>query len=419
MIENTENDIINIWFGDLSKPLVSVCVITYNHEPYISETLDSILRQKTNFPFEIIIDDDCSTDKTQNIINQYTDKYPNIINANLRKQNVGVIYNEITSLQRTKGQYIAICEGDDKWLSEHKLQHQIDAMRNHSNCAMSFHPVRLDFCGNISQEFMDDYIKKSHNILSKTEEGYVFSDYSKGEKIFSAEEIIKGGGGFIATSSLIFSREVIDRYSEMIKEKVTEVNGEFIDYYLQILSSVKGGALFLPETMSTYLLHQKGVWTSRLIQKDMEWLSRSELGMTHVLNALDEVLDLKYHETFLGVYTEILQKIFGRKTIPLEQRIEMLKREFDYLDPSQIMKLQQLMINELLEKMQAPGTINLSHEQIDVLRDVSLAIEKLNIQYAYDLINMAHSARPKAPFLKQKMEEFEERVEILKTTNTL
>ena len=93
MIDKTEQEVMKNWKGDTEIPLLSICTISYNHEKYIAEALDSFLIQETDFPFEIVIDDDCSPDGTANIIEQYIEKYPNIINANLRKINVGMMKN--------------------------------------------------------------------------------------------------------------------------------------------------------------------------------------------------------------------------------------------------------------------------------------------------------------------------------------
>ena len=116
MIERTEQEIMQNWKGDNSVPLVSICTITYNHKKYIAEALDSFLMQKTNFPFEIVVDDDCSPDNTSEVIKKYRKKFPNIIKANLREETIGMIPNFIENMKRAKGKYIALCEGDYYWI---------------------------------------------------------------------------------------------------------------------------------------------------------------------------------------------------------------------------------------------------------------------------------------------------------------
>lgn len=136
MIGITEEEVMTYWRGDVSKPLVSICSITYNHEKYIAEALDGILNQKTNFPFEIILDDDCSSDNNALIIKKYVEKFPKIIKANLRKINVGMKTNVIENLKRAQGKYIALCEGDDFWIDELKLQKQVDFLEENPDYAL-------------------------------------------------------------------------------------------------------------------------------------------------------------------------------------------------------------------------------------------------------------------------------------------
>lgn len=115
----------------IQLPIVSVAVITYNMAGYLSQLLDSILVQKVNFPYEIIIDDDCSPDNTRELLYQYKEKYPDKIVLSLRDKNVGGSRNMYGVMQQCRGKYIAILEGDDYWDDETKLQYQYDFMESH------------------------------------------------------------------------------------------------------------------------------------------------------------------------------------------------------------------------------------------------------------------------------------------------
>jgi glycosyltransferase involved in cell wall biosynthesis len=101
-----------------NNPKVSIISTTYNHEKYIRAALDGFIAQKTNFSFEVIIADDHSKDKTPKIIQEYADKYPHLIKTIIRSKNMGVVANMVDVLQRARGKYIAICEGDDFWTDE-------------------------------------------------------------------------------------------------------------------------------------------------------------------------------------------------------------------------------------------------------------------------------------------------------------
>lgn len=106
--------------------LVSVVMITYNHEKYISKAIESVLMQKTSFRYELLIGDDASKDKTPEIIRGYKEQNPEIIKIKLRKRNVGGTRNSYELFMNAKGKYIAILEGDDYWTDELKLQKQFD-----------------------------------------------------------------------------------------------------------------------------------------------------------------------------------------------------------------------------------------------------------------------------------------------------
>ena len=122
-------------------PLVSICTTTYQHEAYLAKTLDSFLNQKTSFPIEILVHDDCSRDGTPEILRDYAQRYPEIIKPlfeekNQYSQNVPI--NETFNFPRARGKYIALCEGDDCWTDERKLQLQADYMEAHPDCTFCF-----------------------------------------------------------------------------------------------------------------------------------------------------------------------------------------------------------------------------------------------------------------------------------------
>lgn len=112
----------------MENPLVSICCISYNHERFIKDALDGFLMQKTNFPFEIVISDDCSKDGTHDIIKEYVQKYPDIIRDISPEHNLGAFDNGIYVQERANGKYIALCEGDDYWTDPYKLQKQFDIL---------------------------------------------------------------------------------------------------------------------------------------------------------------------------------------------------------------------------------------------------------------------------------------------------
>ena len=171
---------------------VSICCITYNQEAYIRDALEGFVNQKTNFKYEVLIHDDASTDRTAEIIREYQEKYPDMIKPIL--QTVNQYSLGLTSVSGTwnfpravknGSKYIAMCEGDDYWICEDKLQRQVDYMDAHPECALCFHSAKVEVQGNaVTDRMMRPYPK---------------------ERIVTSEEIIDKTSGY-ATASLMFYR---------------------------------------------------------------------------------------------------------------------------------------------------------------------------------------------------------------------
>jgi glycosyltransferase involved in cell wall biosynthesis len=129
----------------MDKPLVSIVTITYNHEPWIPMAIEGVLMQKVSFPIEYIIAEDCSTDGTRKICEQYAQKYPDIIKLLPSDKNYGAVENEHRAFVAAKGKYIATCEGDDYWTDPLKLQKQVDFLEAHSDYSVTFHRYKKYF----------------------------------------------------------------------------------------------------------------------------------------------------------------------------------------------------------------------------------------------------------------------------------
>jgi glycosyltransferase involved in cell wall biosynthesis len=123
--------------------MVSVFCVTYNHEGYIAETIDGFLSQVTDFAFEIIIGEDCSKDRTLEIVNDYAERYPNLIKVISGPQNVGPGENFNRTLNAAQGKYVAYCEGDDYWIDPYKLKKQVDFLEQHSDYGMVFTDTKI------------------------------------------------------------------------------------------------------------------------------------------------------------------------------------------------------------------------------------------------------------------------------------
>lgn len=120
-------------------PLLSVLCITYNHEKYIAQALDSFLMQETTFPVEIVVGEDCSSDNTLSVVEGYRNKFPEIIKVIASQSNGGAVENFRRTLKACKGKYIAICEGDDYWTDNQKLQIQVEFLEANPDYVISYH----------------------------------------------------------------------------------------------------------------------------------------------------------------------------------------------------------------------------------------------------------------------------------------
>ena len=129
--------------------LVSVCTLTYNHEAYLRDTLEGILMQKVDFPMEILVNDDASTDGTRAILREYAEKYPDLIrpfyqDVNLYSQGKDLCLEVLYPAAR--GKYIALCEGDDYWTDPDKLQMQVDFLEAHPEYTACVHDTLVRYC---------------------------------------------------------------------------------------------------------------------------------------------------------------------------------------------------------------------------------------------------------------------------------
>lgn len=122
----------------MKSPLVSVCVLVYNFEQYISECLDSILKQETNFDFEVVIGEDCSPDNSREICKQYQQRYPKKVRLIQNEHNMGLMRNYENVLNAANGKYIAFCAGDDYWCESKKLQKQVDFLETNDDYGVVF-----------------------------------------------------------------------------------------------------------------------------------------------------------------------------------------------------------------------------------------------------------------------------------------
>lgn len=221
------------------RPLVSVHMLAYRHAPFIAAAIQSVADQKTDFPIELIIGEDCSPDRTLEIAMDYQRRYPALIRVLSSDANVGMHANGDRCLAASRGDYIAICEGDDYWCDPTKLVRQMAIFRAHPECALVYHAAA--------------YINSETGRQTKTSRQSLFS------RILSTEEIILGDGGLIPTASILVRREIA------LNLPVWYHRAPVGDYPLALWASLRGKIAYLDRTMSVYRTNVPHSWSQRYV----------------------------------------------------------------------------------------------------------------------------------------------------------
>ncbi len=219
----------------MKEPLVSVCMITYNHEAYITQAINGFLMQETNFNCELVIGEDCSTDNTRNIVMEFHEKYPDQIRPLLAKENMGGRKNFVTTLSACRGKYVAVLDGDDYWTDPYKLQKQVDFLEAHPDYTICFHSVMI-----ISEDGNHEPILY----------------YPLGRKdTYHIEDLFEQN--FIAACSTFFRRGLFGDFPAWFY--LTPVG----DWSLHMLNAQHGKIGYIDECMGTYRRHSGAVYSPR------------------------------------------------------------------------------------------------------------------------------------------------------------
>jgi len=208
--------------------------MTYNHERFFRQALDSVLMQITDFEIEILISEDCSTDGTREIVIEFQRNHPQKVSLLLSEHNIHS--NEIVSrgIRAARGKYIALLDGDDYWTSPHKLQKQVDYLDRHPECAICFHNARV-----VHED-------ASHPAWNWTPESQ--------KEISTLEEIWMGN--FIATCSTVFRKGLVEEIPGWYHDLFP-----ITDWPLHILNAEHGSIGYIPELMGVYRYHSGGYYS--------------------------------------------------------------------------------------------------------------------------------------------------------------
>ncbi len=237
------------------RPKVQVITICYNQEQYIAQALESIISQKTSFAFEAIVADDASSDATPQIIKEYARKYPHIIKPILRTTNIGSMQNFLDAATCVSAEYVAMCEGDDYWTDDTKLQKQVNMLDKHSECSICFHPVLIKW---------ENSMKESTVFPSPS--------YRFNKTILDLNDLLKQN--FIQTNSVVYRWQFGDgTLNSVLPDNILPG-----DYFIHMLHAQKGMICFINKCMGVYRKHAGGIWNDAAISE--EWFCKC--GIRHL-----------------------------------------------------------------------------------------------------------------------------------------
>lgn len=206
---------------------IGVSVVTYNHAPFIAETLDSILGQETDFSMVVHVSDDGSTDGTQDILASYAERFPNTIRARLNGPKLGIRDNFMSTIESCQTRYIAICDGDDLWTSPNKLEFQVGALEERPDFFTCFHATQV-----VDRE-------GRHRVV-------VPQTYQRGKDSYDIFDLLKHES-FFATSSIVFRKPRGAIFPEWFQEL-----GSIVDLPLNMTNALRGPMFYIDEIMALY-----------------------------------------------------------------------------------------------------------------------------------------------------------------------
>jgi len=254
----------------MPEPLVSVKMITYNHAPYIEQAIEGALMQKTNFPIELVIGEDCSTDGTREIVFEYQKKYPEIIRVITSDKNIGMKKNGYRSAKACRGKYIAFCDGDDYWHHPHKLQKQADYLENHPECGLVYSSYDVYHVG--SKKKINDFIKHRKPEIPKNP---------------GISDVVVGKAG-ILTCTVMVRRILYDQIIE--SDPCLHQSDQFLMGDIQIWAEIATMAHvhYIPESFSTHNILDESASRSKDIRKRL----RFGISIAELLLYLDDKYNL-------------------------------------------------------------------------------------------------------------------------------
>ena len=280
----------------MTNKLLSVCLITYNHEKFIRNAIEGILMQKVDFEWELIIADDCSTDGTQAILNEYKNKYPDFIKLILQKKNVGPAKNHIELITTPKSKYIALCDGDDYWTDPLKLQKQVDFLETNKDYVLCFHEVKiLKPDGSVVNDF-----------ITKVPENY------------ETTETLARLGNYIHTPTVVY-RNILSKFP--FEFEVSPIG----DYFMYMMLAEHGKLKFIDEKMAIYR-HNVGILSGNdEVLKLKKWIECLILILSNCKNEEIKIILYERCQTCLQQMFKLALKVDNKSNFSIKGIVKSLK----------------------------------------------------------------------------------------------
>jgi glycosyltransferase involved in cell wall biosynthesis len=241
-----------------NNPDISIALITYKHELFVSETLKGIALQNFSGTIEIVIGDDCSPDDTRKLLEEFANANSNV-RLLFHKKNIGMVGNWTSVLSACRGKYIAVCEGDDYWTASEKLQQQFDFLENNKDFSMCWHPVKV----------LNEGIERPY-------------PYDDSKEISDISDLILYH--YIPTCSLFFRNNLIQSWPSWIYK------ARSFDIILEMLIGINGKAKCIDKLMGTYRQHPEGV------SKSDQHLRLGALSQLYILKKFNSYSCFRYDD---------------------------------------------------------------------------------------------------------------------------
>jgi len=256
---------------------ISIAILSYNHENFIEKAINSVLSQKLSYNYELLLYDDASTDKTQEILKNYYNKYPNIIKLFLFSENKGPVFRAYQIYQNCKGDYITWLDADDYWIYNSKLQIQLDFLEKNKNYCGAFHDAFIK-----TIEYSNNNLQAKLQSLSKYR---YYSQFNKYEESYSPNLLITRN--ILPTASLVFRNKDFHDFFKKFRFQIFSFSWAF---QLEIIKH--GNFKYFNRCWSVYLDHENG-------------LSKKYSNVKFTLNNINILKSLKKDKFYKNFKTDI------------------------------------------------------------------------------------------------------------------